>query len=116
MFYNFYFSGICERLSEPREDYNLDKKISNYNNLSLGADASFVALDDINARLEDLDSLDMGNVHGRNSRRFIKSKRSSRKNEDKDMIPAVNTEKTTKETSEETRYVVHSFLLFWSYS
>lgn len=105
----YYFIDICERLSEPREDYNFDKrKLSNCNGLPLSSDESFVALDDITAHLEDLDSLDMGNVHGRDSGRLARSRRKSkRRSEEKADCRVEDAEKAVEETSEETRYVLH---------
>lgn len=44
------------------------------------SDASLVALDDITAPLEDLDSIEMGNTQARDSGRlFIRTKRKSRR-------------------------------------
>lgn len=82
----------------------------------MGSDASFVALDDITAHLEDLDSLDMGNVQGRDSGRFVRSKRKSKRRyeEKSDYRVEDVDEKADEETGEETRYV--SCWIFYFYT
>lgn len=78
----------------------------------MGSDASFVALDDITAHLEDLDLLDMGNVQGRDSGRFVRSKRKSKRRYEEKSDSRV--EDVDEKADEETRYVFYWIFYFYT--
>lgn len=69
---------FSERLSET---YNFDNRnlSANCDDLQYSTDVDVVHLDDITANLEDLDCLEMGNVQGRRSGRFVKSKKRNKR-------------------------------------
>lgn len=113
----FFATDISERLSGPLEDYTHDNLSSNCDNLRVETDTYSVGLDDIVTDLDDLDSLEMGNTHGRHSGRlFVKSKkRNRRKSEVAAERQDESVERKVEEDGENTRFVFYKFYNCYKY-